>query len=82
MATGRENSIDEQYFFSLNLPTIRANLRRLVGTEEVELNDHQFMMNLRNSVWNDFDDKLGDRIRQREVNAIVICLDLPCRSSS
>lgn len=54
-------------FFSFNLPIVQANLSRLVGTHEVKLNDHQFMMDLRTRILNDFDEKLTDKVRQREV---------------
>ncbi|KAG4070702.1 hypothetical protein HA402_013622 [Bradysia odoriphaga] len=56
--------------YAFNLPIVRANLARLVGTDETIIDDHQFMMNLRTSAWNDFDEKLTDRVKNREAKEI------------
>lgn len=72
--------------FSFNLPSVRANLDRLIGKDIVQLNDHKFMMELRKKVWEDFDEKLIEKIQQREVIAKVHCIVLstivvPCLAS-
>ncbi|XP_037032246.1 uncharacterized protein LOC119071493 [Bradysia coprophila] len=56
--------------YAFNLPIVRANLARLVYTDEAIIDDHKFMMNLRTSVWYDFDEKLTERVKKREAKEI------------
>lgn len=65
-----------------NCPSVNVNLERLMGTNVIQMTDPSFMLKLRDRVWNAYDTKLENRIKERQVRIILIDRMVICKRFS